>query len=93
MLPVLNEPADVWTTTVKDLGGWGAFVLALVWGGRAFMALAADFSKRVIDELKNIREAIIGQEGRVNQLQSRVDDVHDQVRTQGERLEQFLVKR
>jgi hypothetical protein len=85
-----TEVTNVWTTTIKDLGGWGAFVVALVWGGRAFMALASDFSSRVIDELKNIREAIIGQESRVERLQSRVDDVHDQVRSQGERIESIL---
>lgn len=82
--------SNLWTGIVKDLGGWGAFVVALVWGGRAFMSLAADFSSRVIDELKNIREAIIGQESRVERLQSRVDDVHEEVRSQGERIESLF---
>lgn len=90
---VMDDPSaisSVWLSALKDLGGWGAFMCALVWGGRAFMGLASDFSSRVIDELKNIREAIIGQESRVQHLQSRVDDVHDEVRSQGERIESLF---
>jgi hypothetical protein len=82
-------PWDSFLTIIKDLGGWGAFIIAIAWGGRAFMSLAREFSSSVIGELKSIREAISGQEARVERLSDRIDDVHQQVEAQGIKIDAF----
>lgn len=75
---------------LKDLGGWGAFIVVVFWGGRNFMSMAREFSTSVVQELQRIREAISGQEQRVEKLEGRIDDVHQEVRAQGERLEVII---
>lgn len=88
-IPHVTGGWDSALTVLKDLGGWGAFIVAIAWGGRAFMALAREFSTSVIGELKSIREAISGQESRVERLSDRIDDVHQQVEAQGLKLDAF----
>jgi hypothetical protein len=75
---------------IKDLGGWGAFIAIVFWGGRNFMAMAKQFSTSVVAELQRIREAIQGQEHMVEKLSDRIDDVSQEVRDQVERIEVFL---
>lgn len=72
---------------LKDFGGWGALLMALLFGGRSFMTLARDFSTRVVDKLDQICQAITGQERRVDKLTERVDQLREDVGEQNRRLE------
>lgn len=73
-------------TILKDFGGWGALVVVMVWGGRAFMALARDFAKRVVDRLDRICAAITGQERRVDGLVQRVEEMRGELAEQGKEI-------
>lgn len=76
-------------TILKDFGGWGAFLLVVIVGGRAFMSLARDFSNKVVDRLDDICAAINGQERRVDVLSEKVDTMKDEVHEQGQRIERL----
>lgn len=74
---------------VNKGGGWAAFLAFLFWGGRVFMALARDFSSKVVSELGHIREAIVGQERRVDSMVARLDTVNDTVQEHGQKIERL----
>jgi len=77
---------------IQSGGGWGAFLLALIWGGRAFMSLARDFSTKVVSELEKIREAIVGQEKRVDVLNERVQVMSNKVDDHGTKIDRLALR-
>lgn len=71
---------------IKDVGGWGALVvffgavLVMAWmGGKAFMALAREFSSSVVENLEGIREEVAKHNERLKDLDDRLARVDDQV--------------
>lgn len=99
---LMQSPADLSTIEriIKDYGGWGVLALAVLlvlWfggrailgGGRAFMGMAQKFSNDVVAELREIKNAIQGQERRVDGLTAAVDDVRTEQIQQGERLDRL----
>lgn len=84
-----DTPPPELFTIVERLGGWGAFLIALLWGGRSFMALARDFSQKVTGELGSIRQALVSWEGKVTVLTDRLGDLADTVKEQSTRLEKL----
>lgn len=78
------DPAiDFLLTAVKNFGPTGALMVVGLWGGRVFMALARKFAEDVVRELRDIREAIHGNERRVDGLIEKVAQVAGEVRDQG----------
>ena len=75
---------------VKDLGGWGAFLVATVWGGRTFMALARDFSSKVCAELSKISEAMVMQTVSHERIEERLESLSDQQDQQTEAIQTLL---
>lgn len=61
----------------------------LFYGGKAFMTLAQKFSTDVVAELKEIKNAISGQEIRVEALSAKIDSVHGEVAGQATRIERL----
>ena len=97
-----QSPADLSTfeRILKDYGGWGALAIvvalamwfggsAILNGGRAFMALAKKFSDDVVAELKDIKNAIQGNERRVDGLAATVHEVRAEQAQQGVRIDRL----
>jgi hypothetical protein len=62
-----------WLVVVKDLGGWGAFLLALAIGFRTFLSLSASFAANVVGELKQTREMLIRMDAKLDRVLFRLD--------------------
>lgn len=62
-----------WLIIIKDLGGWGAFLIALVIGFRTSFSLAESFGSNVIGELKQTRETLIRVDAKMDRMLYRLD--------------------
>jgi len=71
-------------SAVQDLGGWVAFLIVIVLGGRSFMDLARSFSAGVLKALTEIKDAIASHDRRLDELTSKLERQTDAI----ERLEQ-----
>ena len=64
---------------IKDIGGWGAFLATVWFGGRSFLILARDFKEAVVSELKEINKSIRGQDSRINNMTVKIDRIERKV--------------
>jgi len=82
------DPAiDFLFAAFKNFGPTGALLAVGFWGGREFMAWARKFASDVVCELRDIRDAIQGNERRVDALIAKVEMVADEVKDQGHQVQ------
>jgi methyl-accepting chemotaxis protein len=77
---------------LKNFGGFGALLGMLFFGWRGFMALARDFAINVVAKLEEIKEAIHGNERRVDSLTEKVVQIAADVGAQSARVERLAVQ-
>lgn len=60
---------------LADLGGWVAFLIVTIWGGRSAMSLARSFASDVVAEMRYIKDAIGEQRATIDSMEEQLDRI------------------